>query len=64
MVLNLLYSRTLEEARAFIDRSFNTYLSEYLVAMLAVAQNWPNVLSSIAWDPCAKQITLKHLMLA
>ena len=28
MVLNLLYSRTLEEAKAFIDRSFNTYLSK------------------------------------
>ena len=31
MVLNLLYSRTLEEAKAFIDRSFNTYLSAYCV---------------------------------
>lgn len=31
MVLNLLYSRSLEEAKAFIDRSFNTYLSEPLV---------------------------------
>lgn len=29
MVLNLLYSRTLQEAKAFIDRSFNTYLSEH-----------------------------------
>lgn len=28
MVLNLLYSRTLQEAKAFIDRSFNTYLSK------------------------------------
>ena len=31
MVLNLLYSRSLEEAKAFIDRSFNTYLSQPLV---------------------------------
>ena len=31
MVLNLLYSRSLEEAKAFIDRSFNTYLSEPLL---------------------------------
>ena len=28
MVLNLLYSRSLQEAKAFIDRSFNSYLSE------------------------------------
>ncbi len=28
MVLNLLYSRSLDEAKAFIERSFNTYLSE------------------------------------
>ena len=27
MVLNLLYTRTLDEAKAFIGRSFNTYLS-------------------------------------
>lgn len=26
MVLNLLYTRTLEEARAFIDRSFSSYM--------------------------------------
>ena len=26
MVLNLLYTRTLEEARAFLDRSFAAYL--------------------------------------
>lgn len=28
MVLNLLYTRSLQEAKAFIDRSFNSYLSE------------------------------------
>ena len=28
MVLNLLYSRSLAEAKAFIDRSFNSYLSK------------------------------------
>jgi hypothetical protein len=28
MVLNLLYSRSLDEAKAFIDRSFNSYLSK------------------------------------
>ena len=33
MVLNLLHSRSLEEAKAFIDRSFNTYLSERLTAL-------------------------------
>lgn len=28
MVLNLLYSRSLQDAKAFIERSFNSYLSE------------------------------------
>lgn len=32
MVLNLLYSRTLDEAKAFIDRSFNSYLSKIQLA--------------------------------
>lgn len=30
MVLNLLHSRSLDEAKAFIDRSFNSYLSKIL----------------------------------
>lgn len=33
MVLNLLYSRSLDEAKAFIERSFNTYLSEHQLNM-------------------------------
>lgn len=28
MVLNLLYTRSLQEAREFIDRSFSTYMGE------------------------------------
>ena len=32
MVLNLLYSRTLDEAKAFIDRSFNSDLSKIQLA--------------------------------
>ena len=30
MVLNLLYTRSLQEAREFIDRSFSTYMGEHL----------------------------------
>ena len=35
MVLNLLYSRSLDDAKAFIDRSFNSYLCEFPIISTA-----------------------------
>ena len=39
MVLNLLYSRSLDEAKAFIDRSFNSYLSNIQFACTYTCQH-------------------------
>jgi superfamily II RNA helicase len=40
MVLNLLYSRSLDEAKAFIDRSFNSYLSKVQLHTLILADSY------------------------
>ncbi len=39
MVLNLLYSRSLDKAKAFIDRSFNSYPSKIQLAYIYTVQN-------------------------
>ena len=40
MVLNLLYTRSLQEARAFIDRSFSTYMGEGLLSVCLLYLLW------------------------
>ena len=52
MVLNLLYTRTLEEARAFIDRSFSSYMGTLALGLVATS---PNVNMCFGLQACTVQ---------